>query len=147
MISQTAEYALRAMVYLADQNGESRTTAQISEVTQIPAGYLAKVMQSLGKARLVNAQRGLNGGFTLVAPSREITVLSVIHAVEPIRRYHECPLNLPTHGRNLCPLHRQLDDVAKMIEETFANTTLADLLNVPAARKPLCRFPAEGTGS
>jgi len=47
MISQTAEYALRAIVFLADQQGTARTTAQIAEVTQVPPGYLAKVMQSL----------------------------------------------------------------------------------------------------
>lgn len=54
MISQTAEYALRAIVFLADQRGTPRTTAQIAEVTQIPAGYLAKVMQSLSRVKLVH---------------------------------------------------------------------------------------------
>ena len=57
MITQTAEYALRAMVYLADQE-EPRTTNAIAEKTQVPAGYLAKVMQVLSKAGLVHAQRG-----------------------------------------------------------------------------------------
>ena len=47
MISQTAEYALRAIVYLSDQERKPRTTVQIAKATQVPAGYLAKVMQSL----------------------------------------------------------------------------------------------------
>ena len=50
MISQTAEYALRTITYLADQDRTPHTTAQIAEATQIPAGYLAKVMQSLSRA-------------------------------------------------------------------------------------------------
>ena len=74
MISQTAEYALRAIVYLADQEGQPRTTAQIAEATQVPAGYLAKVMQALSKVRLVNSQRGLNGGFTLTRDANELTM-------------------------------------------------------------------------
>lgn len=139
MISQTAEYALRAMVYLADQN-EPRTTAQIAEAAQVPAGYLAKVMQNLSRARLVHSQRGLNGGFTLVRAGSELTVLEVVNAIDPIRRFHECPLGL--HGINLCPLHRQLDDAAKAVEATFGTTTIAKLLDAPRNRKPLCKFPA-----
>ncbi|MEQ8785816.1 MAG: Rrf2 family transcriptional regulator [Pirellulaceae bacterium] len=141
MISQTAEYALRAIVYLADQEGAPRTTAQIAEATMVPQGYLAKVMQNLSRARLVSSQRGLNGGFTLASPPGELSVLQVINVVDPIRRFPECPLGIPSHGRRLCPLHFQLDQAAQMVEESFGGTTIADLLAVPRQRKPLCRFP------
>lgn len=143
MISQTAEYALRAIVYLADRDGAPETTARIAEGTQVPAGYLAKVMQSLSKARVVHAQRGPNGGFVLAKPSHVLTVLEVINAVDPIQRFPECPLKLPHHGKNLCPLHRKLDDTALIAEQTFGSTTIHDLLDVPQTRKPLCRFPFE----
>ncbi|MCA9189606.1 MAG: Rrf2 family transcriptional regulator [Pirellulaceae bacterium] len=138
MISQTAEYALRAIVYLADQE-MPQTNAQIAEVAQIPVGYLAKVMQMLSRAGLVNAQRGLRGGFTLAHDPQVLTVLTVVNAVDPIRRFHECPLGL--HGINLCPLHRSLDDAGQKVEQAFGDTTIADLLSVPQRRKPLCRFP------
>ncbi len=141
MITQTAEYALRAVVYLADQS-EPKTTAAIAEVTLVPAGYLSKVMQGLNRAGLVNSQRGLHGGFVLIEDPKELTVLEVVNAVEPIQRYHECPLGL--HGKNLCPLHRKLDDAAKSIEESFGSTTIAEMINVPRRRsKPLCSFPLE----
>ncbi len=145
MLSQTAEYALRAIVYLSDQMDEPRTTAQIAEVTRIPAGYLAKVMQNLSRARLVDSQRGLKGGFKLSNEPQELTVLEVINAVDPIRRIHECPLGL--HGVNLCPLHRMLDDAAQAAQDTFGDTTIADLLNVSRSRKPLCRFPFQPTST
>ncbi len=141
MISQTAEYALRAIVFLADQGGKPRTTAQIADATQIPAGYLAKVMQSLSRVRLVNSQRGLNGGFTLAKDSSELSMLEIINAVDPIRRFDECPLGVPTHGCNLCPLHQQLEDAAQVLEDRFSSTSMADLLDVPGPNKPLCRFP------
>ena len=139
MISQTAEYALRAVVFLADQD-QPQTNAQIAEVTQVPAGYLAKVMRSLSRARIVTARRGLRGGFELAGDADELTVLEVVNAVDPVRRFHECPLGL--HGVNLCPLHRSLDNAAKAVEEAFGDTTVADLIRVPRYRKPLCRFPA-----
>ena len=139
MISQTAEYALRAIVHLADQT-EPRTNSQIADAIQIPSGYLAKVMQSLSRAGLVHSQRGIHGGFTLALAPEHLTVLRVVNTVEPIRRIHECPMGL--HGTALCPLHKSLDDAARAIEETFGDTTIADLINVPAHRKPLCQNPA-----
>ncbi len=139
MISQTAEYALRAIVFLADQS-EPQTNAQIAGATEVPVGYLAKVMQSLSRASIVTAQRGLRGGFKLAHDPRELTVLNVVSTIDPVRRFHECPLGL--HGINLCPLHRSLDDAAKAVEDAFGDTTIANLLDVPQHRKPLCQFPA-----
>ena len=141
MISLTAEYALRAIVYIADQDGQPRTTSQIAEVTEIPAGYLAKVMQGLGRAGIVKSQRGLNGGFTLASEPEALPLLEVVNAVDPVRRIQECPLKIASHGTNLCPLHRKLDDAAALVEQSFRDTTIADLLAVPRSRKPLCRFP------
>jgi len=143
MISQTAEYALRAVVYLADQKGAPRTTTQIATTTMVPAGYLAKVMQSLGRAGLVKSQRGLNGGFTLAHDPQVLTVLAVVNAVDPIQRFPECPLGIQSHGRRLCPLHQRLDQAAAMVEQAFGDTKVAELLAVPRDRRPLCRFPAE----
>jgi Rrf2 family protein len=141
MISQTAEYALRAIVYLADQQGEPHTTAQIAEAAAIPAGYLAKVMQSLGRARLVHSQRGLRGGFVLTRAATEISLLDVVNAVDPIRRFHECPLGVPTHREGLCPLHRCLDEAGQALEQKLGSTTVAGMLTVSDSQKPLCAFP------
>jgi Rrf2 family protein len=141
MISQTAEYALRAIVYLADQ-GAARTTAQIAKTTQVPAGYLAKVMQSLSRAGLVKSQRGLNGGFVLARDPSQLSILAVVNAVDPIQRFAECPLGIPSHGRRLCPLHHRLDQAAAMVEKAFGESMVSELLAVPRERRPLCRFPS-----
>lgn len=138
MISQTAEYALRAVVCLAEQT-LPKTTAELAQMTQIPAGYLSKVMQGLIRAGLVESQRGLHGGFVLAISANELTVLRVVNAVDPIRRFHRCPRGL--HGIHLCPLHRTLDDTAKSVEESFGATTVAELNKVPSGRSPLCAFP------
>jgi Rrf2 family protein len=142
VISQTAEYALRATVYLAGEQAAARTTAQIAKSTMVPAGYLAKVMQSLSRAGVVKSQRGLNGGFTLAHDPAQLTILTVVNSVDPIRRFPECPLGIASHGRRLCPLHYQLDQAAATMEKQFSETTVAQLLAVPRERRPLCRFPA-----
>jgi Rrf2 family protein len=141
MFSQTVEYALRAVVFLAGTPDEPKTTEQIAKVSKVPQAYLSKVMQQLAAHGLVRAQRGLRGGFTLLKPPSEISILEVVSAVDPIKRIHTCPLNLASHGVRLCPLHRRMDDALASVEAAFANTTLAEVLAEPTDSVPLCEFP------
>jgi len=138
MFSQTAEYALRAVVSLADSGDEPLTTHQIAEITQAPLDYLSKVMQSLGRAGLVESQRGKNGGFRLARPANRLTILNVLNAVDPLPRIHSCPLHLKGHGRQLCPLHRRLDEAFSSVEKAFAETVISDLLKPNTDIRPLC---------
>jgi Rrf2 family protein len=137
MISQTAEYALRSAVVLGSSAGPL-TTRQIAEQTRVPAGYLSKVLQALGRAGVVQAQRGLYGGFVLARPLDELTILDVINAVDPLERIDHCPLGLAAHRARLCALHRRLDEGIAQIEELFAGTTIEQLLNEDKRQKPLC---------
>jgi len=142
MFSQTTKYALRAIVWLAAHRNEPQTTLEIAAQTRVPAGYLSKVLQALGRANLVSSQRGLYGGFTLARPPHRISVLEVVNAVDPIQRIETCPLGLKSHGRELCALHRRLDDAIAHIEKAFSESTVADLLAEPAASHPLCEAAA-----
>ncbi len=142
MISRTAEYALRAVICLADRKDQPLTTQQIAEMTHVPAGYLSKVLQALGRADLVVSQRGLHGGFTLGRDPNGITVLDVINTVDPIRRIHTCPLGLKSHGKQLCPLHQRLDNAMEMVEQAFAETTIAEVLADSNKSRPLCEAHA-----
>ncbi|HEX6961878.1 MAG TPA: Rrf2 family transcriptional regulator [Lacipirellula sp.] len=142
MISQTAEYALRAVVYLASQTGSPRTVAHIAEATHAPERYLAKIMLGLSRAGLVKSKRGLDGGFMLAGKPEELSILAIIGAVDPIRKFAECPLGIESHGRKLCPLHSRLNEAAEMIEKAFDDTKVAELATPPRAAKALCKFPA-----
>ena len=138
MISQTVEYALRAVCYLASQSPAPRTTGQIATATKVPAAYLSKVIQNLNRSGLVRSQRGVGGGITLVKPPDQLTLLEVVNAVEPIQRIHACPLGLAAHGVRLCPLHRRLDMAAKQTIDTFGGISLKDVISERDAARPLC---------
>ncbi len=138
MISQTAEYALRAIVYLAMNADSAFTTQQISVATKVPSAYLSKVMQALVKSNLVRSQRGHGGGFVLEKKPQEISILKIITSVDPIQRIRTCPLGLESHGATLCALHKKIDDATAVIEGTFADTTIADILARPTDSIPLC---------
>ena len=143
MISQTVEYALRAVVTIAQHRGQPCTAQQISKITQVPAPYLSKLMQVLVRAGIASSQRGLHGGFLLAQEPTKLTIWEVVDAVEPFKRIHECPLGIKSHGSMLCPLHRRLDRAMAMVEEQFRSTTIYDVLAEPGAAAPLCQ--EEGT--
>jgi Rrf2 family protein len=141
-LSQTIEYALRAVVWLAENEGTPQTTQEIATGCRMPASYLSKVLQPLARGGIVSGQRGLHGGFVLAKPSTELTVLDVVNAVEPVQRIKVCPLGLRGHGTNLCALHRALDDVMQSVERAFASQTIGDLLVRTGKSRPLCDVAA-----
>lgn len=147
MFSQTAEYALRAAVALAQDPDKPLTTAEIARRTRVPAGYLSKVLQMLTREDLIKAIRGLHGGYQLRRPAEEITILEVVNAVDPIKRIRSCPLELPEHGECLCPLHRRMDDALEQVETALGASTLTELLNEATASTPLCPSPGRFLGS
>lgn len=139
MISQTAEYALRALAWLA-LYGETRAPAsELAEQVQAPFDYLAKVLQQLAAAGLVEGRRGVGGGYRLAKPPSAIRLLDAVNAVTPIRRIETCPLGLSRHGSNLCPLHRKMDEAAAAVIGVLDGVTLADLIDAPeGVSTPLC---------
>lgn len=137
MLSQTVEYALRTVVYLAKRTDQPSTTSDIAYVTKVPAAYLSKVIQALGREGIVKSQRGIGGGVTLSQDPAELTILQVVQAVDPIQRINTCPLGLKEHGVHLCPLHRRLDNAMKSVEEALATTTLAEVIAEPTNSIPL----------
>jgi Rrf2 family protein len=137
LLSQTAEYALRAIVVLAADMRSAWTTQAIAAKTLVPQDYLNKVLQPLTRAGLVTAQRGRNGGFMLTRSPEEVSVLDVISVVDPLQRIKRCPLGLKSHAK-LCPLHRKLDDAMRIVEDAFRSTTIAEILADATPIRPLC---------
>lgn len=133
MISQTAEYALRAVVHLASlQNRNesvSQTAQQIAQSTCVPGDYLPKILKSLRRSGLVAVQHGPGGGFQLARPAACITLYDVVQAVDVVPRIHRCPLGLEAHATQLCPLHQQLDDAMAAVEEMLRATTIVMVMD------------------
>jgi Rrf2 family transcriptional regulator, nitric oxide-sensitive transcriptional repressor len=138
VFSQTVEYALRAAVHLASKSPEPQTTAEIARATKVPMAYLSKVLQCLRQQNIVNLQRGIGGGVSLTRAPAKLTILDIVNAVEPIQRIKTCPLELKSHGKRLCALHRRMDESLKSMEQAFAATTLQELLQDQNPSLPLC---------
>lgn len=138
MISQTVEYALRAVVTIAQHEGRPCTSAKIAEITQVPSAYLSKLMQGLVRGGLVHSQRGLHGGFVLTKDPSDLAIYDVVNVIDPIKRITECPLGIQAHGKTLCPLHRRLDQAMQLTEDVLRKTMISEMLAQPGSVTPLC---------
>lgn len=139
MISQTTEYALRAVVYLATNSDRLVSRNTIAEATCVPTEYLTKVLQGLDRANIVTAQRGPGGGYQLHDSPEDISVYDVVEAISAVPRIRECPLGLEEHA-TLCPLHKRIDEAAALVEKAFRETTISEL--IPGAKPgSSCKFP------
>ena len=142
MFSQTQEYALRAVVWLASHTDEGAVGHQrIADETSVPASYLSKVLQSLTRAGLLTSRRGAGGGFQLDRDPAKLTVLEVVNAVDPIKRITTCPLGLKTHGTHLCPMHSRLDQALELVTDALEKSTIAEVLSEPGRPLPLVETP------
>lgn len=137
MLSKTAEYALRAVVWLAREPGRTESADHLSKIAKVPRRYLHKVLQDLVHAEIVRSQPGPRGGYVLDKPPEEVSILDIVNAVAPLERIRECPLGLSSHT-SLCPLHQELDKAYAATEQAFAGVTLAELTSSTSLIVPLC---------
>jgi Rrf2 family protein len=129
---RASAYALVAMLYLADEGmAESLSVGQIAHACGVPVEYLRKILQLLTKARLVQSERGRNGGFRLGKVGRQISILHVIEAIEGPIDETAIMGNLTmlgTHNRAKAGIHRCGKRVTRQFRECLAQTSLAELL-------------------
>ncbi len=125
MISTTSEYALRALIELAHlEDGQIMAGKALSDAAGIPAQYLSKILASLGRAGIIDATRGLRGGYGLAKPAKEILLIDVIEVFEGVRSRPACILdkNRQCDNSNPCPAHdrfqRARQSYLKFLEET-----------------------------
>lgn len=129
VLSQTAEYALRAALFLAARrDGGPVGVEAIAAATELPASYLAKTLQTLVAAGILKSARGRSGGFSLAVAPRQLPLMRVVEAFAEAADRRHCLL-----GRHVCSddapcaAHAKWKGASEAILEFFRKTTLADL--------------------
>jgi Rrf2 family protein len=90
-ITRQADYAMRAVLYLAELGPERRAaTSQIAEEKRIPPSFLAKIVSQLSVAGLLQTSRGARGGVSLARSPEAISVLEVVEAIDGPILLNEC---------------------------------------------------------
>jgi Rrf2 family protein len=136
MFSRPAEYALRAMTFLAAQPpGKLSGAREIARAEKVPMPFLWKILHNLARHRLIRSFRGLHGGYELAAPANRISVEDIVRAMDNTDVVEGCVLGLAQCSEeNPCPLHHSWKDVRTRLTEMLQQTTLADLAAVASKR-------------
>jgi Rrf2 family transcriptional regulator, iron-sulfur cluster assembly transcription factor len=135
-VSQKLEYAMRAMIELAQGRSEGGLVPArlIAERQQIPLRFLEQQLGALSKAGLVESFRGAGGGCRLAREATQITMADVADAIEGQIFPMFClePSDHTCFQDSRCGLQGFWADVARAVQDVFRKTTVADL----AARHP-----------
>ena len=130
MLSSTSDYALRAILMLAQSEpGRPMRSDEIARATGSPANYLAKTLNALAKAGIVTSARGPHGGFTLALAADELTLARIVDCFDEPRPTTQCLLGThPCDGRHSCVAHQRWTAVQQARRAALADTTVADLV-------------------
>lgn len=141
MLTQTCDYALRALVYLAhDADDGYHQTRDLARVLNVPGNYLGKILQTLSHHRIVESQRGMHGGFRLSRLPEQIRLFDVLSALDALPRDPDCPLLNGGQQMELCTLHRRFASMTRVYVKFLKETSLADLLQ-PRSMPGVCPGP------
>ena len=129
-VSRRIDYALRAVIHLADEEDGARacSVTEIAERERVPRQFLEKIVQDLIRKGLVRSRRGPHGGYVLARPAERVTFRDVIEAVEgPVSlnactgEHADCSL------LGACGMERVWREGQRRVMELFEKTTIADV--------------------
>ena len=130
MISITVQHAFRALSCLAHRDpAELVPGRELAREADVPLSYLSKILKTLGRAGLVDAARGLHGGYRLAQPACEIRLESILAALEPealdpvcfLHAQHQCS------NQSACPVHARWKKVRETYTTFLREATLEEL--------------------
>ncbi|HSR19352.1 MAG TPA: Rrf2 family transcriptional regulator [Anaerolineales bacterium] len=130
-ITRQADYAVRAVLYLARLGGTERAaTSTVAQEQRIPPSFLAKIISQLSIAGLLHTSRGARGGVTLARLANEITLLDVIEAIDGPIALNEC---VGEDGNcsleDTCPLRDVWCEAQDILLQRLRGTTFQQLLD------------------
>ncbi len=128
-LSQTAEYALRVLAFMATREGDSPFRARdLSRDTGIPLDYLSKVMRRLVEGGLLSSRKGHGGGFDFARPLSRIHFIDILTAMGYETQATNCVFGWgECNEQNPCPLHSFWSDIKNDFVNWAETYTLADV--------------------
>jgi Rrf2 family protein len=129
LYSRSAEYAIRAFVHLAQvPDGRYAMVKQIAAEEEIPAHFLAKILQQLARKGMLRSSKGPTGGFSLRVPPGEVRLLDIVEALDGLSEYEKCASGLAECNDDMpCPLHDSWKALRSRIMDYLGRNTIADL--------------------
>ncbi len=130
MFSKACEYGLKAMIFLASRADDEKryNLEEISEQIGSPLSFTSKVLQQLGRKKLILSYKGPTGGFRIESQQiSQITLYQIVSAIDGDAILKACGLGLSScQNEKPCPIHRQYTKVRKELKNMLLTTALQD---------------------
>jgi Rrf2 family protein len=139
VLSQTAQYALRAVLHIA-RHGEERpvSVGEIAQALDVPRNYLSKTLHQLSRAGVLAPTFGPGGGFRLARPADRLTLDEVVAPFDEAGGERHCLLGRARcSDHDPCPAHAHWKGISDQIHQFFMTTTVATLLQPDEATAAL----------
>jgi Rrf2 family protein len=143
-ISAKVDYAVRALLALADADGGPLPGASIASAQGLPSKFLEGILAELRRAGIVASQRGAEGGYRLARPAAQITIADVMRAIDgPLAEVRGVRPEQASYQGAARSLQEVWIAVRASLREVLDHTTLADVASgeLPAAVKRLAADP------
>ncbi|MGD8319022.1 MAG: Rrf2 family transcriptional regulator [Gemmatimonadota bacterium] len=129
ILSQTAVYALKAVLYLAEtDDGELARVDDIADALDVPRNYLSKILHTLARSGLLASTRGPRGGFRLATDAAKVTLQQVVDPFDEVVERSGCLLGRERcSDDNPCAAHARWKAVSLGVKSFFRDTTVEDL--------------------
>ncbi len=129
ILSRTSQYAVQALIYMATQPADTPVlNKDIAAKLNVPAPYLAKILQNLAKGSLLYSFRGRLGGFCLREDGTKMTLMDILLLTEGPAFTQSCLLGLKKCAdETACPVHFRWKPVKEKIIGLLRETTLDKL--------------------
>ena len=130
VITRATEYAIRTVIYLAQQPKEEIVLKKdICRTQEVTPAFLTKILQPLIKVGIVSSQRGVGGGFLLAKAPDEITLLDILQAEEgPLKLNHCLAQNGFCHRDSHCSSHEVWDEAQEEMINVLQRYSVAELV-------------------
>tara|TARA_A100000164_G_scaffold150924_1_gene133869 strand:- start:9 stop:407 length:399 start_codon:yes stop_codon:yes gene_type:complete len=127
-ITRKVEYALIAMRYL--QNEGRKKTVSVKEIADkysIPRALLAKILQQLGKHKIVKSVQGPAGGYRLSKNSNNIKMTNFFEILEGPLGLMDCYFESNCEQLNNCNIRVPINRINDNIRDMFNKLKLSDI--------------------
>jgi len=126
-ISEAASIGLHTMAFLVAYPEKLIPTWEIAQRLAVSEAHLAKVLQRLTKAGLVESIRGPHGGVKLDVKPKDVSLLEVYEAIEGPIPVSKCLFNTAICDEKNCIFGNMLNNVNKEVLSYLSKTKLIHL--------------------
>lgn len=132
-LGRLTDYAIVLLSQMAMEGKGVHAASDLAEKTSLPLPTTAKILKKLTKAGVLNAQRGVTGGYSLAREAAHISIATVVEAMDGPIAITDCTSTRSEDDccriKNICPMRTNWHQVNRAIQTALQNVSLAEMLN------------------